>query len=462
MENTAASGFVPVRTTGLPVFRRDRGQYAAFYAPGFLAVVNASGADRFESALGDAHTPDLDPVPAALICHAQRALEARATAATAPFEPVCLTLYLGSRCNLHCTYCYASSSRARGSPLDWSAIQAAAPQVLANCERRGAPLTTVFHGGGEPTLFPGLIDRVLDELEPMADSRNVRIFRYLATNGVLPAARAHRLARRFDTIGISCDGPERWQSLQRPTWAGGASTPFVERTAKAVRDEGTPLHVRVTVTSRTLCHQAEITQYICERLAPDEIHVEPLYVGGRAQPETSLRPDQAPAFVDGLLAARQIAAMFGVPLRTSGSRIAELHGPYCNVFRDVLQLVPGGVATTCFKTSTARESDARGTTIGRTNGEVLALEARQITALRRILGAWPGSCGDCFNRFHCSLGCPDSCPLGPQLELASFRCRVQMMLAQRALDDLAALMWKDRGPRRDVTGQEVSPPWQWD
>lgn len=466
MDGTTASGFAPVRTTELPVFRRDHEEYTAFYAPGFLVVVPASGTGRFESALGGAaRRPDPDPVPAALIRHAQRAVAARAATATAPFEPVCLTLYLGNRCNLNCAYCYASSSRAGAAPLDWSAIRAGARQVLANCERRGEPLTVVFHGGGEPTLFPDLIDRVLDELEQLTASRRMRIFRYLATNGVLPAALVRRLARRFDTIGISCDGPERWQTLQRPTWAGRASTPVVERTAKAIRAGGTPLHVRVTVTARTLHHQAEIARYLCERLEPDEIGAEPLYLGGRAQPGAALRADQAAAFVDGFLEARQVAATFGVPWRTSGSRIAELHGPYCNVFRDVLQLVPGGVATACFKTSDARESEARGMTIGSTRGEageVLVLDRDRITALRRLLSAQPGPCGDCFNRFHCTLGCPDSCQLEPPAELPNFRCGVQLNLAQRALDDLAAAMWSDQGFQQHIVGQEVGSPCRWD
>jgi sulfatase maturation enzyme AslB (radical SAM superfamily) len=462
MGEVTTSGFAPVRTTDLPVFRMDHGAYAAFYAPGFLAVVKGRGADGFESALGDARAPDRDPVLAALIRHAEHALAVRAAAVTADFQPVCLTLYLGNQCNLHCTYCYASSSPERAAPLGRSAIRAAAQQVLANCERRSAPLTIVFHGGGEPTLYPDLIDHVLDELEPKAAERDVPVFRYLATNGVLPASRARKLARRFDIIGISCDGPACWQSVQRPTWGGRASTPAVERTAEIVRDAGTSVHVRVTVTARTLHHQAQIARYVCERLKPDEINVEPLYAGGRAGPSASLGADQAVAFVDGLMEAHQVAATFGVPLRTSGSRIGELHGPYCNVFRDVLQVVPGGVATTCFKTSTDRESDMRGMTMGRAHGDVLTLEPRRITALRRILGAWPESCGNCFNRFHCSIGCPDSCPLEPQAEPSVFRCRVQMTLAQRMLDELAAALWQNRGSVQDVIGQEVGSSCPWD
>jgi uncharacterized protein len=465
MNETAAGGFTQLPAASLPVFRHDHAQYSAFYAPGFLVVVDAAGIGKFETdlikAAAEAGAPGAHPVSATLVRHARQALDANAAATISPFEPVCLTLYLGNRCNLRCTYCYASSIRSPDTPLAWPAIWPAAKLVLANCERRGEPMTVVFHGGGEPTLHPGLISRVLDELEPMAASSGVPIFRYLATNGVLPPARARGLARRFDAIGISCDGPERWQTMQRPTWSGDPSTPFVERSAAIVRGAGTPLHIRVTVTSKTLRHQAAITRYVCERLAPDEVHVEPLYVGGRAQPETALQPGQAAAFVEGLLEARQVAAGFGVPLRTSGSRIGELHGPYCNLFKDVLQLVPGGVATACFKTSDARESQALGATIGRLDGDALTLDSGRIASLRRLLGDRPDSCGTCFNRFHCARGCPDSCPLEPAARLSPFRCEVQRLLAQHALDDLADAMWQGRNPRDDVVGQEVSPLWHW-
>ena len=55
-----AGDFYPVRTTDLPVFRRDveeparRDHLSTFYAPGVLCVVPLPLAERFESALGAA------------------------------------------------------------------------------------------------------------------------------------------------------------------------------------------------------------------------------------------------------------------------------------------------------------------------------------------------------------------------------------------------------------------------
>lgn len=451
-------GFSSLASIRAPIFRRDQSTHTSFYAPGYLAVVASTRADEFESTLRESPA-SLHPVAASLLHHAEWAEASHAANLTQPFEPVCLTIYPGSQCNLRCTYCYASPSRARAQRLDSSAIRTAGEYVIANCLKRGVPFTTVFHGGGEPGLFRDLIDRALDELGETAAAEGVAIFRYVATNGVLPAARARWLAQRFDTVGLSCDGPERFQSVQRPTWSGGSTTPCVERTAKVVRSQGTPLHVRVTITSRTLLHQGEITQYLCERLRPDEIHIEPLYVGGRAGSRASLLPEQATTFVDGFVQARGVAAAFGIPVQTSGSRLSEIHGPYCNVLRDVLQVVPGGVATTCFKTGNAAEAVTQRTTLGGcgNDGNALTLDIGRITRLRGLLSRWPAGCQDCFNRFHCTHGCPDSCPLDPKADASEFRCQVQMMLARRALDALAEATWKDarRDQDRGIVGCEV-------
>jgi sulfatase maturation enzyme AslB (radical SAM superfamily) len=458
VERSTGARFIPVPRLGIPVFRRDRGDHVVFYAPGYVAVAAASRAAELESSLASAG--GRDPTAASLVEHAERAEASHRVAATAPYEPVCLMLYLGNRCNLRCSYCYASPTRGAAPRLDRRVVQAAAERVLASCERRGLPLTVVFHGGGEPTLFPGLIERLLDALEQTARARGVPVFRYLATNGVLPAARARRLVSRFDTVGLSCDGPQPLQTAQRPTWSGRPSTPFVERTADIVRAEGARLHVRVTVTRQTLRRQPAIARYLCERIRPAEIVLEPVYSGGRTARGDSLRAGDAAAFVDGFLAARDVAAGFGVRVLTSGSRASEIHGPYCNLLRDVLQLVPGGAVTACFKATDATASAARGMTIGHCdgNGSRLSLDRDRTATLQRSLAEWPGRCRNCFNRFHCTLGCPDSCPAETKADPSEFRCRMQMALTLQALDEAAAAAWAQGKRGRGVAGHEVLAP----
>jgi hypothetical protein len=217
-----------------------------------------------------------------------------------------------------------------------------------------------------------------------------------------------------------------------------SSAPFVEATADAIRAAGTPLRVRTTVLPGRCDQLPPITDYICQRLRPAAITVEPIYAGGRANATDCATLDDVGPMVDAFLAAEAVARSHGVALTTTGSRPGEIHGPYCNIFRDVLNLVPGGAATACFKTQSASDTLERRVRIGAPDATrtSFALDARRITRLRDELDSWP-DCARCFNRFHCVRTCPDRCPVDGPPSSDSFRCRFQRTLTTRRLRQLA-------------------------
>jgi uncharacterized protein len=486
-----ADAFRPVRTTDLPIFRGDvedparRDRYSIFYTPGVLCVVPLPLAHRFESALGAAPG---DPVWRGLSREEIRwraELREKAQGAVAqvegqrrePFEPECLTLYLNVACNLRCVYCYANPSPESGRPLDLKAIAAAAEMVASNCQRKGLPFTAVFHGGGEPTLDRGHADRVLALLSEVAEDSNLETFYYIATNGVMSEKKAHWLARSFDLIGLSCDGPADIQDLQRPRHDGRGTSQIVERTAYILREEGRPFHVRTTITPGTMHRQAEITEYLCQQISPDEIHFEAVYAGGRAGQGNGWHPEQAEAFVNQLFAAQMVARRFGIHLSNSGSRLDTVHGPHCNVFRQTLNLVPPGEAalrpalmpsmgkaTACFKLADTRRLEEMGACIGGSDrqGGYFELDGERIRWLRERLSALPARCAHCFNRFHCARDCPDGCPLdggtsSGEDEVPGFRCRMQRGMTAAILMEAAESLWREpeAGRREEPRGTAI-------
>lgn len=439
-------------------FRQDLPAYALFYAPGYLTVVAPEKADAFERNLA-APGSDGEAAIIKLRRHAAAAQSAWAESATRPFAPVCLTLYLSNECNLNCIYCYSTAGTRPAPRLALDDVGAAAQVVAENCRARRRPFTVVFHGGGEPTLHRRLADKILDLLAEVAAAHDLPLFRYIATNGVLSPAKVAWLAGRFDLVGLSCDGPDAIQSRQRPLRGGtsSASTPFVERTAQMVRDAGKPLHVRVTITPQSLHRQTEIAEYVCQRLQPQEIHVEPVYQIGRAEAGDCLTLAQAGDFVAEFLQARVVAGRYGIPWLTSGSRPLEIHGPYCQVFRSVLHLVPGRAATACFNTISAGQARAQGTLIGEedeTTGR-FTLDQNRIQTLRRALRAEPPQCADCFNRYHCVRNCPDHCPLAGTAPAQGFRCHMQKMLMTARLQEMAARLWAGGMAETGALGGEV-------
>lgn len=482
------TAYRPVRTAGWPIFRRDCAEYAVFYTPGYVCVVGLSDAEGFEKII-------VSPDACKEMAKWARELQHRAELAVArarlwreaPFSPECLTLYMNNECNLGCVYCYADparfpfpavTSRQRGgaakpgrgrrpaSRLDIDVITAAGRLVARNCQQKGRRFYVVFHGGGEPTLHRERVEGALLQLRRVAAAHGVELFLYVATNGVMPEKKAVWLARHFDLVGLSCDGPADIQDAQRPLWDGGPTGHRVEQTARILREEGQAVHVRVTVTRGTIHRQAEIVEYVCEKLCPEELHLEPMYAGGRAKIANGLRTPDVMAFCDHFLEARRTAQRYGVPLVHAGSRLDQVHGPYCNVFRQVLNVVPGGVATACFKETDASRARAKGMDIGALDEQMghFAIDHTKVRDLRQRLNTSPARCHDCFNRFHCAGACPNICILGDQSLSkggavgASFRCQVQKAVSAVTLHEMAEAVWSQslcRGKNGRVFGKAV-------
>lgn len=439
-----AAEFRPLSIAGLPIFRRDCDGYTAFYAPGCLCVVALADADRFQVSL-DLQRPDAGWA-AELRRRAELAVEIACRQRREPFRPECLTLYLNNECNLRCAYCHTDPSRTPAARLELPAIVAAARLVAAGCREQGRPFYAVFHGGGEPTLHRDRVERALAAVEAIAAEQGVEPFRYVATNGLLSEKKATWLAGCFDLIGLSCDGPADIHNRQRPRWDGGPSLPIVERTAHILHEEGAHLHVRTTITLAGLDRQAEIADYLCRRIRPEEIHFEPVYRGGRTGAAGGLSVDHAAEFAAYLLTARKVAQSYGVPLFSSGSRPGAVHGPYCHVFRGVLNLVPGGIATACFKLTEQKQIREKGAVMGawdRRTGRFEIAHGR-VQALRQQLDVALPDCADCFNRYHCARCCPDSCPLDGDANAGSgFRCRAQRAIALGILQEAAERLWAE-------------------
>jgi hypothetical protein len=238
----------------------------------------------------------------------------------------------------------------------------------------------------------------------------------------------------------------------------------VRRTGQILREEGCRLHVRATITAASLDRQAAIAAYLCREFKPEQIRFETVYLGGRAVANPLLDSEQAGAFSTHMLEARAVAQSYGVPLLISGSRPGTIHGPYCNVFRQVLNLVPGdlargSVATACFKTVDAAQASARGAIIGARDQQsgCFRVNHAHVEALRQRLSfSWP-KCTDCFNRYHCVGECPDHCPLDstygqPEADEPGYRCTVQRLITTAILKETAETLWSE-----SLTGKARAP-----
>jgi MoaA/NifB/PqqE/SkfB family radical SAM enzyme len=228
--------------------------------------------------------------------------------------------------------------------------------------------------------------------------------------------RARWLARSFDLIGISCDGPFEIQTAQRPSRNPKINTlPIIERTARILHEAGKPVHVRVTLTTSTVSQQPEICQYLCENLKPQEMHVEPVYSNGSGYADIFLKDEHVDLFVEAYFKAQAIAITHGSEWKMSGSRINEVHGGHCNILRQVLNLVPGDTATACFKLANTEKARRADLSIGLFDSaaRIFVLDDRHIRFLRNGYTR-PSACEYCLIAYQCTHNCPNACPLVKQ------------------------------------------------
>lgn len=416
--------FFRMEETSLPIFRGEITDLSLFYTPGFLCAANAASAAEISWQL-------TQPYPgyflALQLVQAARQAKERWERQHDPisWQPVCLTIYSSLRCNLACGYCF-SAPHEQVPETSTEFILDSARSLLPDCRRSGKPLSVVFHGGGEPSLDPRLPE-LFTQLKAIAKEAGIMLSSYLATNGVMSNERARWIARNFEAVGLSVDGAPDLQNRQRPLAGGGDSSESIESSAAIFREGSARFSVRLTVTPESLPFIDEAVHYLCEQIRPQEIHLEAAFAGSDHKPV--FVPEDADAFCTAFSSARNIARAAGIPLNTSGSRIREIHGRYCQVFRQVRQLVPGEAVSACFKCGSRAQAAE--------SGLLLPQNERDFATLCARLAADDPRCAECFNQFHCARGCPDSCPLQNAYDSKSFRCRVNRRLAAEELLQLA-------------------------
>jgi oxygen-independent coproporphyrinogen-3 oxidase len=437
----------------LPIFRLDRNRHSILYTAGQLAVIDPLDADDIEAAWQSKTSLEYRSTASRaaqwISRQAATALQQRLHRQRRAFQPECLTVYPSTICNMRCSYCFTALHRAGGTRrsgkmptvIDAATVAAAAETVIDSCAANNRPFQLVLHGGGEPTLHWPLVRTIVRQTRHLARQRRVPWRGHIATNGILTEKRAQWLGRRFHSIGLSCDGPPDIQDRQRPLKSGRRSSDIVARSAAAILAASARLTVRTTITPATCTRQMEIVSYLHHQLGVRHMRFEPLY---RLQNSTgdSFSEDQADLFCGHFINAQRKADALGSTLHYSGVRLHQPHGPYCNVLRQVLHLMPDGRASACFFRTDASAPGNRAACVGRIDHRLdqFRLDLQAISRHSQAASHIPHYCRQCINQLHCTYGCPDRCAVRSRRQPPApdqcdppvqtrFRCRVNRRLA---------------------------------
>jgi uncharacterized protein len=356
------------------------------------------------------------------------------------FLPHETTLFLTSRCNLRCRYCYADAGR-KSIDMPWEVAQAAIDLVARNAGRAGLPKFGVgFHGGGEPTVAWDLLVRCVEHARQRAHELGLQADIFAATNGVLDLEQRDYVARHFTSVNVSLDGPPDIQNHNRRMLGGDDSYEEVAATLRHFARSGLHHGVRTTITSATVDRMVEVVEWFAREFRLSYLHMEPVWLCGRCT-RTGERPPEDPAFASRFLEALERGEELGLQVLYSGARLDSLCSKFCAAAGDGFNVLPEGIATSCYEVTEADDPRAAMFHYGRYDSGSFVFDEERLARLRRFSVEHLDHCSDCFCRWHCAGDCLARVLDGStsQVHAGSPRCELNRTLLRAHLERLVRI-----------------------
>jgi uncharacterized protein len=366
----------------------------------------------------------------------------------AGFLPECLTISLGSECNLDCIYCYKyksnSINKGSGAKINTDgkhlirAVSAAAEIVIDSCRKSGKNFYFGFQGEGEPFTQFETLKKVCSRIEEISAASNIGRFSFITTNGTSREEDYIWASKHFNRICLSIDGPPDIHNLHRPFKDGQPSFGTVKNTLDILQHYATGSIVcRTTITRHNANMQESVLRYLVKDLGIKEVQFEPVYDFSQ---ESDLYPSPA-IFAVHFAEALKEARSLGAKLVYSGLGNKKNSLPYCNINKKVLFITPSGKATACMFRE--NESEASIYTIGYydDNEDKFILDEKKIQEFIKYLNGARSICGGCNISQYCTFGCPDFCLIDSQIRADknknvenSLRCRINRIVCKEFIN----------------------------
>ncbi len=318
-----------------------------------------------------------------------------------PVEPCRqVSLLVNSRCNFHCTYCYAAQSRT-DAELSAERVEPFLDQWMSSSVwSPGTELEISFSGGGEPLLSMPEIAKIVSSAIAIAEKRKRRLCFSMATNGSLLDVRTlDFLAHHRFHLFYSFELLEDLQRRQRGVWQP------VRDNLVAVLQRGIPCTVKCVITRESMSRQPEMAACAVRdfpglrRLTFNQMET--------LARHCSLHEYQEYLYeaIPGFFAARRLAARHGVVVSSYDyQRMSRRTGRCCPV---PLVITPHGGVTFCTAASSPREELYPFVALGEVSpsGKVSLDESSQ-TRLKGYCADANPRCRCCAAREFCGGGCP--------------------------------------------------------
>jgi uncharacterized protein len=317
------------------------------------------------------------------------------------YHPTTAALLLTNRCNLRCTYCYASGGEGPVRDLSLELARVAIDHVCQNARELGRPhFELAFHGGGEPVQAW----ETLQEATAYARSKDLPCRISMVTNGVWTARQREWILHNLDGLSISFDGRQETQDRQRPFASGRGSFKAVMRTIDALDKAGFSYGIRMTATAPWRGQLPEDVRFICEETGCPAMQAEPAFNTRRGEHRGPTEAESE-AFVEAFMGAFEIASQADRRLTYSGARPWLLAPTFCTAPYGALVVNPAGKLVACYEVTDEGHPLAGMSTVGHIVDSQVVVDHQARSALLTYLGERRAACRDCFCYWHCAGDC---------------------------------------------------------
>jgi len=322
------------------------------------------------------------------------------------------TFSLTNRCNLRCTYCYASTG-CDFTTMEWVVAKAAIDrlvQVTLKADLDNFSIT--FHGGGEAFMEYQLLQKCVLYAQKLAKESSLQVKFRAVTNATRITLEIARWLKKhnFSHLTVSMDGIEFVHDAQRPFANGSGSFRAVLAGAYNIQQAGLGFSIRSTVTSISVGTMGKFVKLLAKELfvGGGSVHFEPVTLCGRAKGTISgVDPDE---YFDNYLEAKETGKVLGIDVRCTLDGFKKTKKKYCAASDGrMFCLSPNAKVSGCSRVTKDSDLGSDVYFYGDYDpiNEVFVLDITKQTAIVEV-GTLPAKCTPCCARWTCLGTCPIS------------------------------------------------------
>jgi len=332
------------------------------------------------------------------------------------------------KCNLSCTYCYASQGRT-GEELDKEQLKAGLVYFIDPKRLKNRFLTISFIGGGEPLLSWDIVRYGIEYAHKLAVEGAFTLSITLITNGTIMNDEIAATLKQYNVLpDISFDILKDTQDKQRGQYE------TICQTLDMLDNYGLRPSVNATITP----HNVKLQEHMATEMLNRFPHVDNMI----------FEPVVSTAFFSNLtdfkqfykdyhkhfMAAQKLAEAAGKKIESRLSR--NLNDIIDRGCPSKFSLTPQGDITICYCSSSPKEKDYEKRVYGNIDKAAsLALNQDKFLTVHNENVYSFDKCKDCFAKWHCGGGC--MCPNSTYSEeylnvICDFTCNyIKQVLLER-------------------------------